>query len=68
MVQSEIFKKSIQLAKFASTSTRIRESKLVVKRKHIQKMMDAFVTVIRGEPLTNLVNKAVVQVISSNHF
>ena len=31
-------------------------------------MVNAAITVIRGEPLTKLVNSAVVKVISSNHF
>ena len=68
MVQLEVFKNSIQLAQSPSTSIGKTESELIIEKKHMQKMMDAAVTVIRGEPLTNLVNKAVVQVISSNHF
>ena len=68
MIQSEVFKNNIQSAPSASTSTETRKFELVVEKEHMQKMVDATITIIRGEPLTKFVNSAVVNVIKSNHF
>ena len=69
MIQSEVFRNIIlPTIQSAPSSTRIMKHELVVETKDIEKMVDVAVTIIRGEPLTKLVNKAVEQVISSNHF
>ena len=34
----------------------------------MQKMIDAAASIIRGDPLTKLVNSTIVRVISSDHF
>ena len=72
MVQTEVFKNNIssatQSAPSTTTSIETRKFELMVEKEHMQKMMDATVTVIRGEPLNKLVNLAIVKVISSNHF
>ena len=44
------------------------KQELVVEKEHMQKMVDAVVTIIRGEPLTKVVNSAVEKVISLNYF
>ena len=72
MVQTRIFKNNIlstaQSPPPTTTSTRTKKFELVVEKEYMQKITDAIVTVIKGEPLTKLVNSAVVKVISSDHF
>ena len=69
LIHSDVFQNSlhsaIHLDSSTTTSTATRKLELV---EHMQKMVNAVVSIIRGDPLTKLVNSVVVKVISSDHF
>ena len=69
VIQSEVYKDilltTIQSAPSVNHTLR---HKLIIEKKDMEKVADTVVDIIKGEPLTKLVNKAVDQVLSSHHF
>ena len=69
VIENEVFKDTlltaIQSAHSVNSSLR---HKLIIERKKMKKVADTVVDIIKGESLTELVNKAIDQVLSSHHF
>ena len=69
MIESQVFKDTlltiIHSVHIVNPSLR---HKLLIERKKMKKLADIVVDMIKGVPLTNLVNKAVKQVLSSSHY